>query len=641
MMRLRDASLLAFTKLRTRQVRTLITIAISGLLFAILLAALIVAQGISNSITSFNQEGLNSRYVVSASTDSVLSGGDAGILHNLDVQKRAQQIYNQTVADKTAAAKKLGITYDPTSEPLPLRELGGGELGRPVNTILNIGRSPAVAQAMKEYITSHPGPGLPELKNAAAPYHPTGFYSATGANPDGVITTMVGGQETFNETYGTSIGAGRDILQSGQLAELDSHLTAPFILPATTKTSDMAAIPLVIPYSKAEQLLNLPVLPKNASAEQHTNRIKQLYVEISKVTLSACYRNAVSTGQISQAIAQAADASTHSGDKTYQKPDLMYGLPAADSCASAPVLSDTRSAAEKTLAAKQQQFDTEFSTTPLTPQQQKLTFRIAGLYPDSAGDNNTTIGSLLQKVVGSSIGGTIAIPSDLLNQMPNASSVRALLFPSSADYFGFPLQSYFVEFATPSNAAGFIDEKGCTTRPEGTCATPTRQFQLNTYGSNSIALGDLQQKFVHFFTIATIVVVAIAIIIMSTTVGRMITDGRRETAVFRAIGAKRTDIVAIYGVYTLCLSLCVAIFALGAGLLIAAGVDNHFWREATVQAQLLFGASNSQREFHFFALNLPVIGILLFIAVGSGILSMVWPLIRNVRRNPIKDMREE
>jgi hypothetical protein len=640
MMRLRDASLLALTKLRTRRIRTLITIVISGLLFAILVAALVVEQGMSNSIASFNQEGLNSRYVVHSSTDSILGGGDAGILHNLDVQKRAQQIYDQTVASKTAAAKKLGITFDPKTEPLPLRELGGGELGRPVNTILNLGRSPAVSQAINEYLVVHPMPGLPELKSAAAPYHPTGFYSATTANPDGTIVTMVGGHENFSPTYGSSVGSHQDMLQSGQLTELDSHLTAPFILPAAAAT-DPTAIPLVVPYSQAEQLLNLPVLPKSASAEQHINRIKQLYVEITKVTLTACYRNAVSTGQISQAIVQASDAEQHVGDKTYQKPDLIYGLPAADSCAPAPIISDTRSTAAKTQADKQQQFDAEFSTKPLTPQQQKLTFRIAGLYPDVAGDNNTSIGGLLQTIVGSSLGGTIAIPSDLLDQMPNAASVKALLFPSSADYFGFPLQSYFIEFGTSSNAATFINEKGCTTRSDGTCATPTRQFQLNTYGSNSVALGDLQQKFTHYFTLTALGVVAVATVIMSTTIGRMITDGRRETAVFRAIGAKRGDIVAIYGVYTVCLSLSVAIFALVVGLAMATGIDNHFWREATVQAQLLFGASNSQREFHFFALNVLNIGVVLLIAIASGIISMIWPLIRNVRRNPIKDMREE
>lgn len=641
MIRLRDASLLALTKLRTRRVRTLITIVVSGLLFAALIAALIVTQGARTSVESFNQEGINNRYIVSATADSPLGGADNSILHNLDVQKRAQQIYDQTVTDKAAAAKKLGISYDPKSEPLPLMQLGDGTHGRPVKTILNIGRSPAASQAVKEYLTVHPIPALPELKTAAAPYHPIGFYNVTGANPNGTVATMHSGHETFDDAYGNGTGAHDDMLQSGNLAKVDSHLTTQFLLPKVA-TTDPNAIPLVVPYSQVERLLNLPKLAKNASTEQQLNRVKQLYVEAAKLTFSACYRNPTSTQQIQLALQQAADAATHAGDKNYQKPAITYGLPADDSCAPATIASDMRTKAEKTLADSQLQFDTQFSTTSVVPEQQKLTFRIAGLYPDStAGNDNTNFGNLLQSIVGSSLGGTIAVPSDLLAQMPNASAISALLFPSSTDYFGFPLTSYFVEFSSAKDAAQFIADKSCTTTYEGTCATATRQFQIHTYGNSSVALGDLQQKFTHVFTIATLVVTAIAIIIMSTTIGRMITDGRRETAVFRAIGAKRLDIIAIYGVYTVCLSLAVALFALGVGTTIAFAIDNHFWHETTIQAQLLFGASDPTREFHFFALNWPAIGTILLVAIGAGIVSMIWPIIRNVRRNPIKDMREE
>lgn len=634
MMRLRDAGLLAFTKFRTRGVRTIITIAVSGLLFAVLIGALVAWQGIQNSMTSFSQEGLNGRYIVSATADSALAGGDAGILRNIAVQKRAQQLYDDTVAAKTAAAKKLAVDYDPATEPLPLRQLGSGDLGRPVKTILNIGQSPAVSQAIKEYLMANPVPGIEQLKIAASAYHPKSFAFATSANPDGTIATMRDGAEIFGESYGSGAGSGQDILQSGQLALVDSRLTNPFIL-TSPKNSDPNAVPLIVPYSEAEKLLNLPVLAKNASADQHLNRIKQLYVEAATTSFTGCYRNSLSTQQLQLAITQA-----NSQAVSIQQP-IRYGLPEASLCAPANVTIDTRTAAEKATALRQQQFDAQFSTTSIEPLQQKLTFRIAGLYPNATATNNTTMGNLLQTVTGSSLGSIIAIPSDLLNQMPNAEEVKALLFPTSDDYFGFPLQSYFVEFSNAKDAARFIDEKSCTTRADGTCATPTRLFQLATFGSNSVALGDVQQKFTSIFTMATLGVAAIAAVIMSTTIGRMIADGRRETAVFRAIGARRGDIVTIYALYTLCLSVCVALFALGAGLIIAATVDHFFWAEATIQAQLLMGASDDTRQFHFFGIPLQAIGVVLLVALGSGLLSMLWPLVRNVRRNPIKDMRDE
>ena len=73
------------------------------------------------------------------------------------------------------------------------------------------------------------------------------------------------------------------------------------------------------------------------------------------------------------------------------------------------------------------------------------------------------------------------------------------------------------------------------------------------------------------FTIVALVIAAIAALIMMGMIGRVIGDSRRETAVFRAIGAKRNDIRAIYSTYTFFLSLGIVVATLVIGTAVAAG----------------------------------------------------------------------
>lgn len=636
MIGLSDATILAVTKLRVRRIRTLVTVVISGLLFAGLIAALIVAQGTDNSIQDFSKEGFNSRYIVQAATDPPIT---YSILTDKTIQARAQELYAQTVDDKKIAAKKLGISYDPSTEP-EAASTNDGVPGQPQITMLNL-RSPAAVQALREYLQAHPVAGIDRLKQVAAQYHPSGFYTVEVGGANGSLATMENGQEDFSADSQNVISQQKDIFRSEQIQQAAPELASPFLLSHQPTTYNKEAIPIMVSYARAAQLLGLADLPKDASPRQQLDRINEVRAKAATFTLTACYRNSVSEEQIQTAMSQAADIAKNQGNKDYQRPSLVYGLPAADSCGQAPVISDTRTAGQKKADAKQDEFNQMFGEK-IDPVQQKLTFRIVGLIPNQNNGASTTISGILQNVVGSVPDQGIVIPSSMLSAMPNAANIKSILFNWGTDSsFGFSPYVYYVEFSSARNARDFIKNRSCTTRVDGSCATPTKPFLLNAYGSNSIALEDLRHKFTHYFELTALAVIGIAIVIMTGTVGRMVADGRRETAVFRAIGAKRLDIVGVYGIYTLALSAYVACFALVVGLVAACVFDHHFWASTTVQAKLLFGATDASRQFHFFAINTLLIGLVLVAAIVCGLLSMVFPLLRNVRRSPIKDMREE
>ena len=58
------------------------------------------------------------------------------------------------------------------------------------------------------------------------------------------------------------------------------------------------------------------------------------------------------------------------------------------------------------------------------------------------------------------------------------------------------------------------------------------------------------------------VVGAIAGVILMGMIGRIIADSRKETAVFRAVGASRLAVAQVYVAYTVYLAGCVALWRL-------------------------------------------------------------------------------
>lgn len=634
MIRLKDAFVLASTKLHVRRLRTIITIALSSLLFSALIASIIIFQGITKSVTSFNSEGLNNRFIVSAQADPIFAGN---VLGSKEFVALAQQKGKDLIVTKQAEAKRLGIDYNVGNEPSAT--FSQTVPGQESTTHVNI-QSYAVIEALQEYAKQHPSPGINELKQTIGNYHSIGIYTSVVAGlGGGNLSTMVNGNENFTPT--TDQQTNINFLNKTSLVIDDSQLTKPFILPNISIKKDY--VPLVVSYSTAEKLLGLPQLSSNATASERYERIQQLYklAADGNMTATTCYRNGTSRQQIDQAVNQAAEIAKNANNKDYQKPELIYGLPPTDSCGQVQIISDARTAAERKAQASQDVFNAEFGQA-VAPIQQKLTFQVVGLSPSVSSNYNTSFGDLLSGVVGSSlINGSDVIPTNLLDQMSNATTIKSILLSNVGSPLNTPGSSYYVEFANAADARAFINDKSCTTESDGICASPGHLFQLMTSGNNSIALDDLLKQITKIITIATIIIAILAIIIMTSMVGRTITDSRRETAIFRAIGAKRGDIVVIYTAYTLCLTIFIVAISLLIGIGFAYGFNMYYAHNSTLQAKLLFDAVNSNLSFNFFDINILFLSIVIAIIFITGLISVFIPLIRNVSRSPIKDMREE
>lgn len=639
MIRLTDATKLAVTKLRTRKVRLFITIFISGLLFSGLAAASIVARGSFHSVENFSQEGFGDRFIISG-----FSQKDFGFMENKSIIDRSLQIHKELLARKVAEAKRLNLTFDPKTEQGPVQEVDmpGGKTSF-LDTV-----HPAAIQAIKEYQLTLDMPDLDSFKQAADGYGATDYYqSATvplGTNA--VFRVLKDGKEEFVEENKNNYGPPKGIESFNQMWQSTSReLLAPFTLPGQSlDKSETGEVPIIIPVSAAEELLGMTSMPSSAKPAERLARIKEVREQAAAIRFEICVRNSTSNALISQAIAAQQEIEANKSNKDYTKPELIYGLP-ENACDPAPVIRDVRTAAEKSQAARQEEFDRIFGKAE--PDQKKFAFRVVGVVPDFREGAMSTVEQIVEGLVISTLGTGWFTPAEYIQERPELQAI----FDSSKDVYASG-PTYYAEFSTSVEARKFMDEKNCSPdfgavqsgaagSPFDSCKEENKLFMLSAYGSNSLALESAKNGFGKIFRYAALGVALVAAVIMMGTVGRMIADSRRETAVFRAIGAKRFDIAQIYVLYTIMLSVLVCLFAIVLGVLLASFIHGRFSEEMTVQALVAYNAQDLNKTFKLYSFYWPDMLQLIGLALAGGVISSAFPLLRNLRRNPIRDMRDD
>lgn len=648
MIRLRDSMTLAMTKLRTRKVRLIVTVVISGLLFCGLATASLIARGAFHSIDSFNNEGFGKRYVVLGYYQPAYPDTT-----NTKLIDRAVAIQKDLIARKKVAAKTLGIDYDSANEPSPVTEYDS-PTGKQRNLDFN---NESAQKAIEESVVKTTITAA-DMTKAAMDDHSIATYESHvyGFSGAGTLQVLKEGKEDFatssNMKQVNGPPTGTDSF-TGSWSLMSGELLKPFMLKDTSlDDKGDGTIPIIVPVNAAEQLLGLKTLPESAKPAEKLARMKKLRSEAPKLTFEVCYRNETSAGLISTAVSTAQELEQNKKNKEYVKPDFILGLP-NQACGPVSAVRDIRAAADKTLASKQEQFEQMFGKEPAT--EQKLKFRVVGMSPDLDYSAAFGVAQIVRSLVTSSLGSGWFTPLEYQAKVP----LLAALFKDEITGFG-PPPTYYAEFPTANDARHFMDSKSCEpdfgniTKMEASvssaatpfdpfakCKEEGKPFTLSPYGSNSLALESAKRGFGKIFGIAALVAAVIAAIIMMGTVGRMIADSRRETAVFRAIGAKKIDIAQVYVLYTILLAILICIFSILVGMVIASVVNGKYSEQATIQSLVAYNAQDLDRKFILFNFYLYDIARLVGLVLVASVISSILPLIRNLRRNPIRDMRDD
>ncbi len=641
MIRLSDAFTLSVTKLKTRRVRLVVTTIVSGLFFVVLAFASSVFNGTIASIEEFSADGFGSRYITRV--EGISGPNDYLMYEDKDLIARAKVIDAELIARKKAVAKELGLTYEPSLEQVSVMPSGPNGNEGLVDT-------PQIQELMQEARAEQSKGFFTAIEKAKQEYDVTAQYQSIALSNFGQfgaatsLPTMVvikdnkekPASDSNQFMYGST---GIASLTSGLSLMSDPVLEA-FLLPEQSfEAGDSGSIPIVAPYTAAEEILGLGKLPSSASSKTRLERLKEVRIDVSGKTFEICLRNQASLERQQTAEQQQLELETNKNKKGYIKPELIYAK-SETVCLDVVIQRDIRTAATKKEAAKQEEFDRRFGKQDAM--QRIVTFKIVGVVADPPDFGGFSIKSLIGSLLTSNLGTGWFMPLSTKEKLPEYASIYA-----DTDKIVNYSNGIYLELSNPDEAKRFAKEKTCSfdffsgADPSVYCEQQGTPFYLSSFGSNSVALNDAKTGFQTFYFRAAMVIALISAVIMMGTVGKVIADSRRETAVFRAIGAKRIDIAQIYILYSFMLGVIVAVFSVGTGYLLANILNARSADGLTIDALIAYNSSNLDRTFSIVGFNGKELIGLVGIIILAGLVSAVGPLVSNLKRNPIRDMRDE
>ena len=633
MLRILDASKLALTKLRTRKIRLAVTIIVAGLLFGVVVFGLTVLRASMASIGRFSRDTMSTRYLLAYSNHNK---DQSELFYNTpqDAKDRILALHKQHIADKKAAAKALGVEYDEKSEEEPIMKINQDDSGS-----LNR-NSWAVKTFLRQY-TDEKNPLKPERIDAAAKRFGSSvtYRIQNVGGRDGSLDVMIGGREDFQRNKEAVPEQLNEFVSAAGYQEiLDESLLNYYFLPHRAHATSNE-IPVFISYNDAAVLLGKKPLPTTAQPQQHIERIRELRNEAGNITIQVCYRNNASSHLIQQALDQQRTAANKPKNEFDVKPSIEYALP-ADSCGGAIVKKDNRSASEKMADEKLQKFNQQFSTENITPQQAKLTYRVVGLLPDTAyGDD---LKSKLAGALNANMPSRWIIPKQTFEAGAAKTYLPNILTTERQELSGGLSDTTIYEFIDAEHARAFYHATMCNVQPKDKdlCVDGVSNF-TRPFGSNSLVIEELQQQLTPILWYSLLGVIGVAAFILMLTISRTVADSRKESAIFRALGATRLDIAQIYVMYTLLLAGLIALFAIVAGLIGAGVIDVLYSADFSTAARYIIMPRDLNTTFQLFTFDPLIIALAAVSIVAAALIGSILPLVRNTRRNPMKDMRDE
>lgn len=343
MIRFSDATILAYTKLRTHKVRTGLTTGVAGILFGLILAVIMVATGVFASVDKFSKEGLGDRTILSINHYDSTAFDLYQHLDDEGFVAEVEKAHADYVANKTKVSKKYAILYAPAAEdPSPVaisKETGKKHI--PIESMDNQFVQQAVSKRDMTPESSF------DINAYLKPYKSakilTGNYDLTPS--DGAsLQFMKEGKETSSSSAKDSINMMSMSSEIQTVNVMNQSITEPFIL---TRDFDYSKgeVPVIISFGQAEKMLGYTALAKDATNEQKMARMQEVREHINEATASFCYRNQASQQLLAEATAQAADMAKNGKNKDYVAPQVQYTVPANDSCGAVAIAKDTRTVA--------------------------------------------------------------------------------------------------------------------------------------------------------------------------------------------------------------------------------------------------------------------------------------------------------
>jgi hypothetical protein len=598
-MKIIDAYILARTKRKTRRIRMALVTIVSSLLFAVLFFGALGFAGLQQSAARFKDYAYNGQQLT-----QVYSSGDPIPEGYQNLQKTIN-----AAMDDELRARKVKITDELHNDPQYF-----SEFARRMNIIISE-RTKSREKGFEAMVQS---------------YRPTGVYHMNYVAP---LSALQLGSETNPDPYLTEL---RELTESGSSSKKFSNEQPPQVLsveqemltPLLAKGQSFDwkqgdPYPVIVPYSYLQSISKKSF--NGLSSAQKIAGYQELIKEYSGKTLPFCYRNTTAQSQLSSVLKYNHDV-TIDKDASTKPLDVQNCLgfdPAVLKKAELLVAADPN--APKPLFPK-------VVTAEPAPVTLPIQFKIVGFAatmeqgPTAATD---IFGSIFNSVNNWPAMIPVIMPQAIIDQQP-------YLQGSEGQYGPMP-SSLFVNFANRTDQKRFVNEVGCT----GDACAKAGSWMLIPFGSIKTALEDIGAKAFTFGKWIVLGIAVLASILVLLTISKLMSDNRREIAVFRALGARQHDIAQIYFTYGIMLAIQSLIVAMGLSVVAALLFSSRFadsFNSSLVQAVGAYADPGTSSLVAVKPLWLAGVAAVLFAATMIGV---AIPVLLSRRRNLVSVMREE
>lgn len=667
MISLRNSIKLAVTKLKVKRGLTASAIVINGLLFTVLTIVAVGFIGAKASLEKVISQAGGDSYLVSiqpnfpaSSIVSKYTGTPSTDV--IDEIRQYEAAYQQEQAEKYAS---LGLEYDPDSEISALRPAGYLSQTIPEQYRVEVNpASPVVTelknQAWRDW-TETATNKTDRMLSLAKEYGATNFYKTATSDYDSdrsrEILNSSNAQVLANNQEDMSKWLDSEYSDNGlsnnSYISMDDGAVNKYI----TYNGELSGIPVVISAYDIAELFGDQLGVSTRAPESDEDKaawLSDIQEKASGFTYGVCYRNSAERNLLYQAQQTASEMELNKDNPNYAKSSLIYGFP-TEPCGDIPVLSDTRTQAEKDADVMADETAKQLGAY-VAPRHQLVKFQVVGVVNQDftvgatqTSERSTNLSSYFSNLLsGSANLGNFAsggiIPSSLYDSLPDELKFQGGTTTDSGTDLPADISDQFasgiLEFSGLEQAREFLDNETCPYFSSD-C---TKQYYADQYGVNYLAMNDFNDLFGKAMIILIPIIAGLAIVIMWFTISRIMADSRYETAIYRAIGARRGDIRRIYLVYATILALIIGLIAVSLGFAMLLIINNGFSGAITTALQSALSLTGQDIVFSFLAMSgqtAAMCGLIVLLIIVACWLSSITPIIRNTLRQPIDDLRSQ
>lgn len=645
MINLKDSLVLALTKLKTRKLRTAVTIVISSLMFAVILLILVLFEGIYQmSFKKMTKGTLNSRNVMWVVPNYGNYTGNVTLVN--DNKAELDRMVDEEVAKRRVRAKELGLDFNEEltrSELMPYMKSDDGQIWPEDNSLI-----------LKRFAMVQNKEAFPKLREAVKKMatdekYPEPFYT---------LRLDSGNREFFAQKNGKYDFWWAERERTEEEKEQLNFYQAPMLLAPKEIyehylfkdyewKAENGTVPILLAIDELEPILGLKPLGRKATPEERVARLREVKKKAVGLKVDVCVINGIMRGILEEA--KRYDEMSAEGRK-----NITLAYAKTNQCEVPAVIKDERDRRAKQMAERELQFRREVEPEKeREPKAMAVQYEVVGMLPSSDGSmsNGGVVDGVLHMLVGTPMLGNV-IPQEMLFNSSEQLAKMQEIYPDLKFENGMPVErgklmgnvKFYVEYSTPEQEYEMM-EKGSecikNDRGEADCEGRGRVFTLISFGSIAADLIGAKKDFLQVMKVMGLVVAGIAAVIMMGTVGRQIADAKKETAVFRAIGFKRADIYAVYLAYGFLICSLIAIVTILIAFAVATQINLAYANELTSKIAYLYNLTDEGVKVNLVGVNLIYIGAVVGLILTVGFVGVTLPMLRNMRRNPINDMRDE